>query len=226
MLTREEQVAFCKRCKLRKMDFKQGLVCSLTSQKADFQTDCPHFIEDPDVKEVVSIESDILNSGEDALRISPKVMEFLKEEQVVTAGILSGVLAGIAGAILWCVFALVTNFAISLLAILIGVGVGFVFSYIGKFVEKKYAIISAAISLLSVILGNFLIVIGIVAKSEGMGFFEVLGLVDFSYFPEIMISSFNVYDLLFYGVAAAAGYQFAFRKITKQKIKEIEQLLA
>jgi hypothetical protein len=152
-------------------------------------------------------------------------MEFLKEEQVVTAGILSGILAGIAGAVIWCVFALVTNLAISLIAILIGIGVGYTFSFIGKFVEKKYAIISGAISLVSVLFGNFLIVIGLVAKSEGMGFFEVLGLFDFSYFPEVMMASFDVYDILFYGLAAAAGYQFAFRKISQQKINEIEKLL-
>ena len=46
MTTREQQLKYCKRCKNRKMDLKQGLICSLTGQKADFYKECPDFIFD------------------------------------------------------------------------------------------------------------------------------------------------------------------------------------
>jgi hypothetical protein len=41
-MTRNEQLQFCKKCTNRKMDF-QGLICSLTGEKANFEETCPDF---------------------------------------------------------------------------------------------------------------------------------------------------------------------------------------
>lgn len=45
-MTREEQLKFCKVCKRRKNDLKQGIICSLTGQKADFEVSCESYEED------------------------------------------------------------------------------------------------------------------------------------------------------------------------------------
>ena len=45
-MTRAHQLTFCKRCTSRKLDLKQGLVCSLTGEKAVFVELCTDFEED------------------------------------------------------------------------------------------------------------------------------------------------------------------------------------
>ncbi|MGQ1948689.1 DUF4328 domain-containing protein [Geofilum sp. OHC36d9] len=42
---------FCKKCKKRKFDTKQGVVCSLTNEKPAFEDNCPDFENDAIVKE-------------------------------------------------------------------------------------------------------------------------------------------------------------------------------
>ena len=45
-MTREEYVAICQKCELRKMDAQKGLVCSLTEEQADFTDTCANYKED------------------------------------------------------------------------------------------------------------------------------------------------------------------------------------
>jgi len=47
-MTREEQVFFCKQCENRKAS-AQGLICSLTGEKATFENECPDFKKDETV---------------------------------------------------------------------------------------------------------------------------------------------------------------------------------
>mgnify|MGYP000023540737 CR=1 FL=1 len=42
-MDRNKQLEYCKKCTKRKFDLKQGLICSLTNQKADFENECEHF---------------------------------------------------------------------------------------------------------------------------------------------------------------------------------------
>ncbi|MBL4746152.1 MAG: DUF4328 domain-containing protein [Flavobacteriaceae bacterium] len=45
-MTRAQQLTFCKRCTFRKLVLKQGIICSLTGEKADFVDVCTDFEED------------------------------------------------------------------------------------------------------------------------------------------------------------------------------------
>lgn len=45
-MDREEQIKICQQCKNRKMDFSKGLLCGLTDEFGDFETQCPQFNED------------------------------------------------------------------------------------------------------------------------------------------------------------------------------------
>lgn len=47
MLTRNEYVQICSSCINRKFDPQQGVVCGLTSNKADFDDECPSYELDP-----------------------------------------------------------------------------------------------------------------------------------------------------------------------------------
>ena len=42
-MNREKQLEYCKICSNQEFDIKQGIICSLTSKKADFDTECEHF---------------------------------------------------------------------------------------------------------------------------------------------------------------------------------------
>lgn len=45
-MTREEHVAICQKCELRKISAQKGLVCSLTEEQADFTDTCVNYKED------------------------------------------------------------------------------------------------------------------------------------------------------------------------------------
>lgn len=45
-MTRSEQLRFCKICTNQKFDLQQGIICSLTNKKADFEETCDTFEED------------------------------------------------------------------------------------------------------------------------------------------------------------------------------------
>ncbi|MBT33900.1 MAG: hypothetical protein CMO01_29915 [Thalassobius sp.] len=51
MTTRQEHLAFCRICVLRKANPKIGLVCSLTDEHADFEEFCENFEEEEGKKE-------------------------------------------------------------------------------------------------------------------------------------------------------------------------------
>lgn len=42
-MDRTKQLEYCKKCTKQKFDPRQGIICSLTNQKADFESECEHF---------------------------------------------------------------------------------------------------------------------------------------------------------------------------------------
>jgi len=50
-MKRDEQLKFCKVCKNQKFDMKNGIICGLTYQTADFEEQCHSFIEDSELKQ-------------------------------------------------------------------------------------------------------------------------------------------------------------------------------
>lgn len=42
-MDRTKQLEYCKKCTKQAFDLKQGIICSLTNQKADFENECGHF---------------------------------------------------------------------------------------------------------------------------------------------------------------------------------------
>jgi len=45
-MNRGHRLQYCKICKNQKMDLKNGLVCSLTNERATFDVECPDFDKD------------------------------------------------------------------------------------------------------------------------------------------------------------------------------------
>jgi hypothetical protein len=149
------------------------------------------------------------------------VLEQLMIEQNLKSGVMAGIATGISAAIIWAVITVAIEYQIGYMAMGVGAVVGFSMRRFGNGIEKKFGICGALIALLSVILGNFLSIIGFLANGEGLGYMQTLLMFNYVYFPELMMATFSGIDLFFYGLAVYAGYQFSFRKITKQTLQGI-----
>lgn len=220
-MTREEQLVFCKKCLNRKMDMKQGLICKLTEQKAIFVNECADYKLDKKVKVIPLDDKDGLQTKELKRKLSPEIIEKLKLEQKLLSGIISGLILGVLGAVLWGIISVATGFQFGIMAMAIGAGVGLAIRKFGNGIDPIFGYWGAGISLFSVLLGNFLSIIGFIANTEGLGYFETLLMFDYHYLPELMVETFSGTDLLFYAVAIAEGYKFSFRLITEKRIHEI-----
>ena len=102
------------------------------------------------------------------------------------------------------------------------VGVGFLVGYAvrlcGKGIKKIYGIIGAVFALVGCLLGNFLSVCSMLAKEEGMAFFELLSRLNPAAIPELMTATFHPMDLLFYGIAVYEGYKFSFLQVSPEAL--------
>jgi hypothetical protein len=222
-MTRAEQLVFCKKCTNRIMDVKQGLICNLTGERANFQDTCPDFQRDDSVKEVPIDDQEGLATAELQQRLSANAMDELRMQQKLLPGIMAGVMAGITGAALWGAITVATGYQIGFMALAVGAGVGIAVRKFGNGVDAIFGFWGAAIALLSVLLGNFLSIIGFIANSEGLGYFETLMLFDYAFLPQLMKETFSIIDIVFYALAIVQGYKYSFRVITEKDLVELRK---
>ncbi|MFQ6004144.1 MAG: hypothetical protein ACE5OQ_01460 [Woeseia sp.] len=143
-------------------------------------------------------------------------LENLRTEQSLVNGTVAGIVAAIVGAGIWAVVTVMTENQIGWMAIGIGFLVGFAVRFAGKGIDKVFGIIGAALSLVGCALGNVFAITYFIAINEGIAFTDVLGQLEPAIVFELLISTFEVMDLLFYGLAAYFGYRYAFRQITEE----------
>jgi len=143
-------------------------------------------------------------------------------KQKLIPGVISGLIIGIIGAMLWAVITVAAEYQIGYMSIAIGIVVGWTIRIFGNGTDQIFGFWGAAISLFSILLGNFLSIIGFIANFAGLGYIETLSLVDYREVLKLTKESFQPIDFLFYGLAIFAGYMFSFRKITEKKITELE----
>jgi hypothetical protein len=55
-----------------------------------------------------------------------------------------------------------------------------------------------------------------VAMNQGMEFMDVVSQLDFALTYELLVSTFQIMDVLFYGLAGYFGFKYAFREITQK----------
>lgn len=147
-------------------------------------------------------------------------IENLRLEQNLALGIIGGGLGGLVGAIIWAAITYLTEYQIGWMAVGIGFLVGLGVGKLGKGIDKLYGVIGAVIALISVVLGNFLVYIGFLAKYFEIGYFQMLLEFNYAMTLELFIEMFNVIDVLFYVLAVTAGYKYSFRKISQERLLE------
>lgn len=204
------------------MDLQQGLLCAITSEKANFtDNNCPNYNNDKTV--VLNEDQEPLNHQEAMIKLSGEVIEGLKTQQKLTLGITSSIAVGIIGAVIWSAITVSTGYQIGYMAIAIGAAVGITMRYFGKGIDQIFGVSGAIIAILSCVLGNFFSIIGFVSNSQNLSYLEVLNLFDYAQLIPIMTETFSFMDVFFYGIAAVEGYKLAFRTFEEEEINSLQQ---
>lgn len=219
-----ERLTVCRQCTNRQMKPENGLVCSLTSQKPTFESECPDFKKDPQVNPVVKGTDESMEQDEIFTRLSSRGMDRLRLEQNVPVGMSAGIIAGLVGALLWAAVSVTTGYQIGYMAIGVGAIVGFAIRYFGKGIDPIFGFGGAVIAVVACALGNFFSTVGFVAQENGIGYIEVLSWFDAETVAIIMQETFSLMDLFFYGLAGYEGYKFAFRQLSEEDIAELNSL--
>jgi len=127
-------------------------------------------------------------------------------------GIVGAILGAIIGAIAWAAITDVTNFQIGYMAVAVGWLAGYGMRTLGGAPTVMGARVAALVGFLGCVLGN-LITAGIeIVKhdtSTSAGFVAIAMLTRPRIDVDILRDSFNVMDLLFYGLAIYAAYRAA-----------------
>ena len=142
-------------------------------------------------------------------------MDSLRSEQNILAGALAGLAAALLGAGVWAVVTAMTESQIGWMAVGIGVLVGFSVRFAGKGVDQTFGIAGAALSLIGCVAGNILTITYFVAVNKEMAFMDIFVQLNPGIVYEMLTSTFEIIDLLFYGMAVYFGYKYAFRQVSE-----------
>jgi hypothetical protein len=167
---------------------------------------------------------DDVNTPAEPVAIDPedreRVMLHLHGTQRLVPAIVAGFVAMMFGAVVWAVIAVFTKQEIGWIAIGIGFVVGMAVRIAGRGFDVRYAVIGGALSLAGVVLGKFLAACGFFAREEGIPIWEVLSTFPYATFPAFMRESFEIIDLLFYGLAVWCGWKYARRSLEDTEVTE------
>lgn len=220
-MTRNEHLEFCKKCLNRKFDSKQGIICNVTNEIADFEASCISFKLDETVP--VPIAENVETANEEVIiSLDEHSIKKLKVHQDFYYALIGGLLATLISAVIWATITVATKYQIGYMAIGVGLLVGFAVQFFGAGIDKKFGYLGAALSLLGCLLGNLLSQVGFIAQEQSFGYFETLTYLNFNLIISILVESFNPMDILFYGIAVYEGYKFAFRKITNEVLANLK----
>lgn len=150
-----------------------------------------------------------------------RVIHGMRAEQNLPMGFLAGLAAAILGAIIWALITAITNYQIGWMAIGIGFLSGISVRFFGKGIDQIYGFIGAGLALFGCMLGNYLTSLYFISGMEGIPVMQLILMINLDGIIEIMTATFQGMDLLFYGLAIYAGYQFAFRQIDDEKLQHM-----
>jgi len=142
-------------------------------------------------------------------------LDSLRSEQNLLVGSLAGLAASMLGAGIWAAVTALTEYQIGWMAIGIGVLVGFSIRLAGKGIDQTFGIAGAALSLIGCVVGNILTITYYVAINQEMSFMGIFVQLNPGIIYEMLTSTFEVMDVLFYGLAGYFGYKYAFRPVSE-----------
>ena len=135
----------------------------------------------------------------------------LEDQPNLFMGLIGGVLAMLVGAVAWGAITYFSGYQIGWIAIGIGFLVGVAIRFFGKGKTMIFGISGAVLALIGCLLGNLMFYTGIIAREEGASFLNVffLLLLNPATLLEVFTIAFDFMDILFYALAAYAGFSAA-----------------
>jgi hypothetical protein len=159
-------------------------------------------------------------------QIDPQKLNMLlnriRDEQNLLVGATAGLAAALAGAVLWAVVTYFTKYQIGWMAVGVGFLVGYAVRIAGKGIDKSFGFTGAGLSFFGCALGNLLAICALIANREGLSLLGILTQLDFVTAGRILIDTFEIIDLLFYGIAIYEGYKISFRQLTEQELSTLK----
>jgi hypothetical protein len=125
--------------------------------------------------------------------------------------VLAGFGAMLAGAALWTLVTVITNTALGLMAIAVGLIVGFTIQKVRTQRDRKLAWLGAGLALAGCVLGNALSLCFFLSKEYGISADQVFLRLGVDGLARMMVAAFDPMDLLFYGIALYEGFKFSNR---------------
>lgn len=135
-------------------------------------------------------------------------IEQLEDQPNLLMGLIGGVIAMLVGAIVWGAITYFTDYQIGWMAVGVGFLVGIAIRFFGRGKTLIFGVSGATLALIGCLLGNLIFYTGIIAREEGASFLEVFFffLVTPAAAIEVFTLAFDFMDILFYVLAAYAGF--------------------
>jgi hypothetical protein len=132
-------------------------------------------------------------------------------DQEFARAVPAGIGAAIVGALLWAAFGYFSGMSLGLVAILIGVVVGYAIRRVGKGVDRKFGYLGGACAAFGWALGTWLCDLALLAKDADRPILAVLNTVGIGQSLAFAVRASGAMDLLFLAIAVWEGYRFSLR---------------
>ena len=138
-------------------------------------------------------------------------IETLDDQPSLLMGLVGGVIAMLVSAVIWGAVTYFTEYQIGWMSIGVGFLVGVAIRFFGKGKTMIFGISGAILALIGCLLGNLLFYSGMIAREQGASFLTVFFLLLFNPAAtiEVFMLAFEFMDILFYALAAYAGFSAA-----------------
>ena len=163
--------------------------------------------------------------AEQALTLDPqklqRYVQRMRDEQNLIMGTMGGFLGAAIGAILWTVITVITEYQIGYMALGVGFLTGIGVKFLGKGVDRSFQIAGAALALAGCLAGNLMVVVIFGSLETGHSVSTILSGLTPSIVADLYASTFNIMDLLFYGLAITIGYKSSLWTIPQEDIEKL-----
>jgi hypothetical protein len=86
----------------------------------------------------------------------------------------------------------------------------------GKGIDQVFGVVGAVMALVGCVLGNIFTIAWYISAQTGSSLLSVLSQLDPALIVDLITETFQIMDVLFYGLAVYFGYKYAFRQLTME----------
>ncbi|MFN8241405.1 MAG: hypothetical protein U0X39_11750 [Bacteroidales bacterium] len=213
-----DRLEICRKCVHKKLVENGPMVCALTNEIPSFEAVCDSYVKDENEPEIMLDDSDVLTYEQIREKATPRLFEKLDKDQDIIKGAVAGLVACIISAILWAVITYIINVQFGYMALGVGAFVAYSVKRFGKGISMRFAIMSSAIAVLGIILGNVLTLVAFASKENDISVFRILFNLDLVAVFKALVETFHPVDILFYGLAISWGFKQSLLKFTAKSL--------